>query len=73
MSVDLLIYFCARILMDQLLVVVRLYALLVVLGRKLIVDIAYESDAHLGRIVAPEHVADEVGLDLHLYHFESAS
>lgn len=49
-----------------------MYALLVVLGREFIVDVAYESDAHLGGIVAPEHVADEVGLDLHLYHLEGA-
>lgn len=66
-------YFGARILMGQLLIVIRLYALLVVLGRKFIVDVAYERDAHLGRIVAPEHVADEVGLDLHLYHLESTA
>lgn len=66
-------YFRVRILMDQLLIVIRLYALLVVLGRKFIVDVAYERDAHLGRIVAPEHVADEVGLDLYLYHLESTA
>lgn len=45
----------------------------VILGRQLIVDIPYQAYPHLGRVVAPQHVADEVRLDLRLHHLEGAA
>lgn len=46
---------------------------LVVLWRQLVVNVSYQCDAHLSRVVAPQHVADEVRLDLHLYHLKRAT
>jgi hypothetical protein len=40
---------------------------LLVVRRHLVVDVAYQRYPHLGRVVASENVADEVGLDLHVH------
>ncbi len=46
---------------------------LIILWRQLIINIPYQADAHLGGVVPAQHVADEVGLDLHLHHLEGAA
>lgn len=40
---------------------------LFIVRRHLVVNIADQRDSHLGAVVAAKHIADEMGLDLHLY------
>jgi len=42
-----------------------------IIRRHLIVDIANQRYPHLRRIVAPQHIANEMCLYLHLHHFQS--
>lgn len=42
----------------------------VILGRQLIINVSYQADPHLGGIIAPQYVADEMSLNLHLHHFQ---
>ena len=44
----------------------------VILRRQFVVNISYQGYPHLGRVIAPEHVTDEVCLDLHLHHLQCA-
>ena len=45
----------------------------VVLWWQLVVDVSYKRDAHLGRIVAPQDIADKMRLHLHLHHLKGPS
>lgn len=42
----------------------------IILRRKFIVNVTDQADPHLGGIIASQHIADEVCLNLHLHHFE---
>lgn len=42
----------------------------VILRRELIINIPDEAYPHLGGIISPQHIADEVRLDLHLHHLQ---
>lgn len=44
---------------------------LLVIHGHLIIDVPYQRYPHLGGVIPPQHVADEVCLDLHLHHFKS--
>lgn len=46
---------------------------LVILWRQLVVNVADQRYPHLGGVVAAQDVADKVGLDLDLDHFEGAA
>lgn len=41
---------------------------LIIFWREFVIDIPYKADPHLGGVIPPQHVADEVCLDLHLDH-----
>ena len=45
---------------------------LLIIRRHLIINIPHQAHPHLRRIVPPQHIADEVRLDLHLHHLERA-
>lgn len=42
----------------------------VILRRELIINIPDQAYTHLGGIVSPQHIADEVRLNLHLHHLQ---
>lgn len=46
---------------------------LIVFRWQLVVNIPYQADTHLCRVVSSQNVADKMCLDLHLYHFQSPS
>jgi len=46
---------------------------LIVIHRHLIINIPYQRNSHLCCIISPQHITDEMSLDLHLYHLQRAS
>lgn len=44
-----------------------------IVRRHLIVDIPYQRYPHLRRVIAPQHITDEMCLYLHLHHLQSTS
>ncbi len=50
-----------------------MHMLLFIIRRHLIVDVAYQRYPHLCGIIAPQHIADEMCLYLHLHHLQGSS
>lgn len=46
---------------------------LIILWWQFVINVSYQGDAHLSRVVPPQDVTDKVGLHLHLNHLEGAA